>query len=79
MGQPLWLADSLIVGYCLLLGTYGAYFHLASSEAIGEDRIPRAKWVRYGALAAAGILAAIVIGYAVDRWTQAEVLSRMFG
>lgn len=79
VGQPIWMTDSRFIAYCLFLSTAGAYFHLASSEAIGEERIPRAKWVRYGALAAAAILIALIAGFVIDAVTEAGAFSGAFG
>ncbi|MDV2986988.1 UNVERIFIED_CONTAM: hypothetical protein Q9R58_22015 [Methylobacteriaceae bacterium AG10] len=79
VGQPMWMTDSWVIAYCLFLSTAGAYFHLASSEAMGAERIPRARWVRYGALAAGAIFIAMAIGFAVDRWTEAGAFIGAFG
>ncbi|GEP11103.1 hypothetical protein [Methylobacterium gnaphalii] len=79
VGQPMWMTDSRFIAYCLFLSTVGAYFHLAAGESIGEERIPRAKWVRYGALAAAGILIALVLGFVIDQFTEAGVFTGTFG
>lgn len=78
-GQPLEMANSHVVSYFLFLSACGAYFHLAASEAIGEERIPRARWVRYGALAAGAIMVAMAIGFAVDRWAEAGAFVGAFG
>lgn len=79
VGQPMWMTDSRIIAYCLYLSAVGAYFHLVSSEAIGDERIPRAKWVRYGVLAAAAILIVMVAGFVIDRVTEAGVYPGVFG
>lgn len=71
LGQPLDMINSHVVSYCLFLSAWGAYFHLVASESIGEEKIPRARWVRYGALAAAAVFAALTVGFVIDRLSWA--------
>lgn len=79
LGQPMEMANSHFVAYFLYLSACGAYFHLAASEALGEEKIPRARWVRYGVLVAASIFVAMAIGFAVDRWSEAGTFVGAFG
>lgn len=79
LDSPMWMVNSYFIAYCLFASTAGAYFHLAASEALGEERIPRKQWVRYGALVAAAILIALTVGFVVDRYSEADVLPRAFG
>lgn len=79
LDQPMWMTNSHFISYFLFLNSIGAYFHLTASEAMGEERIPRAQWVRYGALAAAAILVALAVGFVVERFSEAGALSQAFG
>jgi len=71
--QPMWLANSWIVAYGLFLVACGAYFHLIADEAIGEERVPPQRWIRWGAVVAAAVFMMVVASYAIDRWTEAGI------
>lgn len=58
LGAPAWLADTDFTGYVLFVLGYGAVLHLLAPGAIGES-VPRARWVKVGAWAGVGVLAAI--------------------
>lgn len=79
LGQPMEMVNSYFIAYCLFASTAGAYFHLVASEALGEDRIPRKQWVRYGVLVAAAILTALAVGYVIESYSEAGLLSQAFG
>ncbi|AWN47112.1 hypothetical protein DK419_12975 [Methylobacterium terrae] len=74
LDQPMWLANSTIVAYGLFLVACGAYFHLIADEAIGEERVPPQRWIRWGAVVAVAIFMMVLASYAIDRWTEAGAI-----
>ena len=73
LDMPAWFANSWIVSYGLFLVACGAYFHLIADEAIGEERVPPRRRIRWGAVVAVAVFVMVVTSYAIDRWTEAGV------
>jgi multisubunit Na+/H+ antiporter MnhB subunit len=71
LDMPAWFANSWIVSYGLFLVACGAYFHLIADEAIGEERVPPRRWIRWGVVVAVAVFVMVATSYAIDRWTEA--------
>ena len=63
--QPAWLTDSDILNYGLFLQFCAAALHLAAPDAI-NNRVPPRRWIKIGAVAAAAVLIALILGYFFD-------------
>ena len=79
LGMPPWLANSWVVAYGLFLVACGAYFHLIADEAIGEERVPPRRWIRWGAIVACAVFLMVVASFVVDSYSQAGFTPHLFG
>lgn len=79
LGMPPWLANSWVVAYGLFLVACGAYFHLIADEAIGEERVPPRRWIRWGAIVAGAVFLMVIASFVVDSYSHAGFTPHLFG